>query len=297
MEKHFKLFPCNRRKKKRMLNTMLGLVCSCMMLVGCIVPLLPAMEANAQGNALLSNLIIDKVYSLEAVNGYGDYKPNDTGFAPEVTDYRGTAYDSVDEIKVYPFAESDSAEVTVNGEELNADGYVGMDVSKPGKHDIEIEVKDAGASKVYNVSVEKVENDYRGRTPIINNEKIMKDISVETSAGNEEQLMEILKKDKLVVLPESSKSDGSYVETDESYWSAPGSIMPDAAGTKEPTTLFTVDLGDTYSVSRIRAAFGPSNLNLSQNRVKISVSTEMGKPDHEGEYEYRCSVASECYPL
>ena len=29
MEKHFKLFPCNRRKKKRMLNTMLGLVCSC----------------------------------------------------------------------------------------------------------------------------------------------------------------------------------------------------------------------------------------------------------------------------
>ena len=103
MEKHFKLFPCNRRKKKRMLNTMLGLVCSCMMLVGCIVPLLPAMEANAQGNALLSNLIIDKVYSLEAVNGYGDYKPNDTGFAPEVTDYRGTAYDSVDEIKVYPF--------------------------------------------------------------------------------------------------------------------------------------------------------------------------------------------------
>ena len=51
--------------------------------------------------------------------------------------------------------------MTVNGEELNADGYVGMDVSKPGKHDIEIEVKDAGASKVYNVSVEKVENDYR----------------------------------------------------------------------------------------------------------------------------------------
>lgn len=274
MEKHFKLFPCGRRKKKRMLNKMLGVICSCMMIVGYIVPLLPALEVNAQGNALLSNLIIDKVYSLEAVGGYGDYKPNDTGFAPEVTDYRGTAYYSVDEIKVYPFTESDSAEVTVNGEELNADGYVSMDVSTPGRHDIEIEVKDADASRQYNVSVEKVENDYRGRTPIINNEKIMKDISVDTPVGNEESLMEILKKDKLVVLPESSKSDGSYVETDESYWSAPGNIMPDASGTKEPTTLFTVDLGDTYSVSRIRAAFGPSNLNLSQNRVKISVSTD-----------------------
>ena len=35
-----------------------------------------------------------------------------------------------------------------------------------------------------------------------------------------------------------------------------------------------MDLGDTYSVSRIRAAFGPSNMNLSQNRVRISVSTD-----------------------
>lgn len=50
--------------------------------------------------------------------------------------------------------------------------------------------------------------------------------------------------------------------------------LPDVQGTKAPTTLFTVDLGDVYSISRIRAAFGPSNLGLGQNKVKISVSAD-----------------------
>lgn len=36
--------------------------------------------------------------------------------------------------------------------------------------------------------------------------------------------MEILKKDYLVILPESSKADGSYVDTSESYWEVEASI-------------------------------------------------------------------------
>ena len=274
MERHFNLFPRSSRKRKRLFGSVLGIMCSCMMLVGCILPLMPAVETKAEQTSLLSNLVIDKVYSLEAVNGYGDYEPNDSGFAPEVTEYTGTAYNSVDSIKVYPFAESDTASVTVNDKELTGDGYVEINVSEVKTYDINVEVTDGGENITYHVSVDKVDHDYRGRSPIIQNETIMNALSVETEMGNEDKLMEILKKDHLVVLPESNKADGSYVDTDETYWSVQGSSLPNADGSSGPTTLFTVDLGNTYSVSRIRAAFGPSNLNLGSNRVKISVSTD-----------------------
>lgn len=263
-----------RRKRRKIL---LSFLCTFTVLCSTLVAFVPAVRAEAADSDApeLENLIIDRVYELTPLGEIPDgVTVNDTGFAPEITEYEGTAYSSVNEIKVYPFAESDTAEVRVNGSDLNDEGYFTVDVSEPGSHEVKVEVSDNGDTTDYTVDVEKVDTDYRDRRPVVKNETIMDAFSVSTSFDNEEQLLEVMEKDYNVVLPESSKADGSYVETEESYWSVPGGSLPDASGTDTPVELFTVDLGDTYSVSRIRAAFGPSNMNLSQNRVRISVSTD-----------------------
>ena len=79
--------------------------------------------AKAQGDPPeLSNLILDKVYELKAVGDYPQgVEPNDIGFAPQVTEYTATAYLSVDTIQVYPFAQSETATVRVNGTEFAYD--------------------------------------------------------------------------------------------------------------------------------------------------------------------------------
>ena len=232
--------------------------------------------AKAQGDPPeLSNLILDKVYELKAVGDYPQgVEPNDIGFAPQVTEYTATAYLSVDTIQVYPFAQSETATVRVNGTELNGQGYVEMDVSEIGTHDLEVTVTDDGDTNTYTVEITKVETDYRGRTPAVNNPEIAQALSVKTDFDHTDDLLNILKKDYAVVLPESKLADGSYVDTDESYWSVSGSDLPDSTGNDEAVTLFTVDLGGEYSVSRIRAAFGPSNLALGTNKARISVSTD-----------------------
>ena len=223
----------------------------------------------------LSNLILDRVYELQAPGGYPEgADPNDIGFDPDVTQYTGTAYRSVSEVQVYPFAESPSAQVTVNGQALNGQGFVKLSVAEPGEYPVEVKVTDNGVSNVYTVTITKTDADYRGRVPIAEYPEILQALKVTTDKGNEDKLLEVLKKENMVVLPESGKADGSYVTTTESYWSVPGNVLPDGTGTDEPVELFTVDLGDVYSVSRIRAAFGPSNLALGTNRAKISVSTD-----------------------
>lgn len=265
---------CTWRKRRK---SLLSFLCTFTVLCSTLVAFVPAVRAEAADSDApeLENLIIDRVYELTPLGEIPDgVTVNDTGFAPEITEYEGTAYSSVNEIKVYPFAESDTAEVRVNGSDLNDEGYFTVDVSEPGSHEVKVEVSDNGDTTDYTVDVEKVDTDYRDRRPVVKNETIMDALSVSTSFDNEEQLLEVMEKDYNVVLPESSKADGSYVETEESYWSVPGGSLPDASGTDTPVELFTVDLGDTYSVSRIRAAFGPSNMNLSQNRVRISVSTD-----------------------
>ena len=252
----------------------LSLLCAGALALTGVLPLSPGALAQEEPPQL-SNLILDRVYELEPVGGYPEgAAPNDTGFDPQVTEYTGTAYRSVDSVQVYPFAESDTASVTVNGTALNDKGYVEMDVSQLGDHPLQVKVTDDGATNVYTVTIHKTESDYRGRVPAVENEEIRNALSVETALGDPDKLMEILKKDYTVVLPESSKNDGSYVTTQESYWSVPGDKLPDSAGTKDPVTLFTVDLGAVYSVSRIRAAFGPSNLALGSNKVRISVSAD-----------------------
>ena len=274
MEKYISVLLYRSGKRKRILGSAVGVICLCAMLAGSILPLMPALETKAAETSLLEDLVIDKVYSLEAVGGYGDHEPDDTGFAPGVTEYTGTAYSSVDEVKVYPFAGTETAEVTVNGEKPGSEGYVTVEMDSPGTYEIGILVEDSGVSEEYHVNVEKTDTDYRGRRPVAKNETIMQELSVSTPFSNEETLMEVIGKDYNVILPESKKADGSYVDTAESYWSVPGAELPDAGGTEAPVELFTIDLGGTYSVSRIRAAFGPSNLNLSKNRARISVSTD-----------------------
>lgn len=272
-----KVAACKTHLNKRHRRSLLSLLCAFTVLCSTILTFIPAVRAEAADPAApeLENLIIDRVYELTPLGEIPEgVTVNDIGFAPEITEYEGTAYSSVDEIKVYPFAESDTAEVKVNGSALSGDGYFPIDVSKPGDYEVKVEVTDNGSSAIYTVNVEKVDTDYRDRRAITKNETIMDALSVSTSFDGKEQLMEILGKNYNVVLPESGKADGSYVNTDESYWSVPGGRLPDASGTGEPVELFTVDLGDTYSVSRIRAAFGPSNLNLKQNRARISVSTD-----------------------
>lgn len=160
----------------------LSLLCVGAMFSG-MLPL--SLLAKAQGELpMLSNLILDKVYELEAANGYPQgADPNDTGFAPQVTEYTATAYLSVDSIQVYPFAQSDTAQVTVNGQELNAQGYVEMDVSELGTHDLEVEVTDGGDTNVYTLEINKVESDYRGRVPAVYDQDILQALSVQTELG------------------------------------------------------------------------------------------------------------------
>lgn len=268
---------CKTHINKRHRRSLLSFLCAFTVLCSTILTFIPAVRTEAADPAApeLENLIIDRVYELTPQGEIPEgVTVNDIGFAPEITEYEGTAYSSVDEIKVYPFTESDTAEVKVNGSELNSDGYFLVDVSELGDHEVRVEVSDNGNTNVYTVNVIKVDTDYRDRRAIVKNETIMDALDVSTSFGDEEKLMEIFTKNYNVVLPESRNADGSYVDTDESYWSVPGGSLPDASGTGEPVELFIVDLGDTYSVSRIRAAFGPSNMNLSQNRVRISVSTD-----------------------
>lgn len=261
----------HRPRPAKLGRRLLSMLCAGAMAACMLLP--ASVHAAPASPPQLNNLILDRVYELEPVGSYPEgAQPNDTGFAPEVTEYTGTAYNSVNTVQVYPFAASASAQVTVNGQAPNDKGYVEMDVSQLGKHPVEVKVTDGGASNVYTVTVNKTDTDYRGRRPIVKDSKILNALSAKTEVGDAARLTEILKKDKLVVLPESKKTDGSYVDTDESYWTVPASALPGSGDNEQPVTLFTVDLGDVYSVSRIRAAFGPSNMNKS--RARISVSTD-----------------------
>ncbi len=272
-----------RRGKRGKRSTLLSMVCALAVLCSALLSVIPAADTvkAVENSAQLSNLIIDKVYELTPIGGVPEgVTTNDIGFAPEIMEYNGTAYRSVDEIQVYPFAASDTATVTVNDQQLNGNGYVTVNVTELGTYDIAVTVSEGGSTNTYTVHVEKTDMDYRGRRPVIENEAILSAMTVQSDYGNTDELMNILKKDYEVTLPETTAVN-SYVNTDETYWSVAGANLPNAEpGTTLPNEndgdhgVFTIDLGDVYSVSRIRAVFGPSNLNLAQNRARISVSTD-----------------------
>lgn len=194
---------------------------------------------------------------------------NNTGFSPEITNYEGTAYSSVNEIRIYPFAKSSTATVKVNGKAL-VNGYGVVEVKAPGNYPVEVRVSEGGLNTTYHVLVKKVDSDYRDRRAITENSDIMGKLSVKTDFGDPVKLMDILKKNYLVNIP-STTTPNIYVNTDESYWET-ASPPKDEADSAQLTS-FTVDLGDIYSVSRIRAVVGPTNLG-PKSRVRISVSTD-----------------------
>lgn len=257
---------------KKAARPILSILCVLALAVSNFMGYLPARQVRAEsGNVKLSNLIIDKLYKLEAAGeNISVEAANSYGFSPDINGYEGTVYSSVDEIKVYPFPESSQAQVTVNGEDLQGDGWVKLDVKEPGIYPVVVNVKDGDKETSYSVSVTKVDTDYRDRKSITNKEEIMSRLSVTTEFGDEDKLLDILKKEHLVILPET-KAVGIYVNADETYWETKTPPVNEANGTP---TSFTVDLGNVYSISRIRAAVGPSNLGLGKNKVRISVSTD-----------------------
>lgn len=259
------------QKKKKLAKAVLAGLCVCTVTMTSVSPVLPTGIAYASVDTRLDNLVIDKVYELQPTGGdIEDGGANSSGFSPDITEYEGTAYSSVDEVKVYPFAASPAATVTVNGNRLN-NGYASVRTEEPGEYPITVNVSNGGQETSYRVVVMKVDSDYRGRRAIVKNEAIMEKLSVETDAGDPAKLMEILKKDYLVTLPETGAAN-QYVNTDESYWET--YLPPANESDSTPAASFTVDLGDVYSVSRIRALVGPANLGLGGNKVRISVSTD-----------------------
>lgn len=270
-----KIFAKGSGKRKKRQRGIVSLMCILAVLCTTLLSFLPGFISAeaASGGARLTNLIIDKVYELAPE---GDIPPeavmNDTGFSPDITSYTGTAYRSVSEIQVYPFAASASATVKVNGNAVASGTAHKINVSTLGEHLVTVEVTEGSETRTYTVKVTKVDTDYRGRRPIVENEEIMSALSVTNPLGNKQKLETVLKKNYEVKLPESNTAN-QYVSTDESYYSVDGQRIV-SASPDSPITLFTIDLGDTYSVSRIRAVFGPSNLDIKKNRAQISVSTD-----------------------
>lgn len=265
----------NRRgqveKQKKLAKAVLAGFCSLAIIMTSFNPALPAANVYAAVDTKLNNLVIDKVYELHPTGAIPEgSKAGSNGFSPEITQYTGTAYSSVDEIKIYPFAASSTADVKVNDVALN-DGYVTIDVKKPGDYPVTVTVREGGQETSYHITVTKADTDYRGRRAIVKNDKIMEKLSVKTNAGDQAKLLEILKKDYLVNIPVSNTAN-QYVDTDESYWETYAPPADESESTKAAS--FTVDLGAVYSVSRIRALVGPAKLKLKVNEVRISVSKD-----------------------
>lgn len=63
-------------------------------------------------------------------------------------------------------------------------------------------------------------------------------------------------------------------------------VLMKKADTSELTS-FTVDLGDMYSVSRIRSVVAPSNLGLGNNRERIIKLVTLNTKIHIGEMRIR----------
>ena len=263
-----------RRNKgfRKIMGALVSFLCVCAMVLSNALPYIPAARVQAAQSPKLADLIIDKVYQFEPVGEIpAGVDINAYGFAPEITRYEGTAYSSADTIKVYPFVESGTAKVYVNGMIIEKNASMTIDIHETGNHEVMVRVVDNGLSIDYVVNVNKVDSDYRERRSITKNEAIMEKLSVESDAGKSSDaadLIDILKKDYLVDIPFNNGS--GYVNTDESYWS-PASVPVGGDGN---LTSFTIDLGDVYSISRIRALFGPGNLSIWNSQARISVSTD-----------------------
>lgn len=266
-----------------------GIVALLLAAVSLFASLLVAMpQASAAADSSgpqLNNLIIDKVYQLTPVEVPEGVEVSETGFAPEVTEYTGTAYQSVTAIQIYPFVDSGvSVSLTADGESVSSQTtsnrytYFPLSINTVGTYSIEIKVSRGFSSNTYKIELEKVNTDYRGRAPIyedadfLENVKVYSDLSSSTSS-----LKSVVKSDTFVGASLSGVTNWSINSTQEGVGSSPFPTTSSGEDLSDGYGLFTVDLGKTYDVSKIRGIFSVSagkSMSSSNHKVQISVSTD-----------------------
>lgn len=233
----------------------------------------------------LNNLIIDKVYQLTPVEVPEGVEVSETGFAPEVTEYTGTAYQSVTAIQFYPFVDSGvSVSLTADGESVssqttsNGYTYFPLSINTVGTYSIEIKVSRGFSSNTYKIELEKVNTDYRGRTPIYEDEDFLENVEVYSDlSSSTSSLKSVVKSDTFVGSSLSGVTNWSINSTQEGVGSSPFPTTTSSGDLSDGYGLFTVDLGKTYDVSKIRGIFGVSagkSMSSSNHKVQISVSTD-----------------------
>ncbi len=194
--------------------------------------------AKESGSAKLNNLILDKVSVLIQRD-----HPDVQEFSPDITDYTGTAYYSVNQVNVFPFKKDPNATVTVNGTAVTGDSVnVPLNI---GENIITVAVTNGENSQTYTVNIEKVGTDYRGRRPLANDE-----FTVSTDFGGDVSAM----------------VDGNG----STYWSPDITPVDEEEGTP---TSFVIDLQKVRPVSRISMDYA-QNYALWSNMVRISISDD-----------------------
>src|SRR5699024_397839 len=112
-------------------------------------PRLPPPEPRSATG--LADLIIDQIGRLEPA------------FDPEVTEYTGTAYRSLETVTVYPITTDDGVSVTVNGSAPDPEAHDRVSVDlELGDNTVTILVDDGDRTAEYTVTVTKVDTDFRG---------------------------------------------------------------------------------------------------------------------------------------
>ena len=100
----------------------------------------------------LADLIIDQIGCLEPA------------FDPEVTEYTGTAYRSLETVTVYPITTGDGVAVTVNGSAPDPEAHDRVSVDlELGDNTLTVLVDDGDRTAEYTVTLTKVDTDFRGR--------------------------------------------------------------------------------------------------------------------------------------
>lgn len=225
-----------------------------------------AIEENSQTvapTAQLRSLIFDRAYKLQPTGNTDGKEFDISGFNSSHFDYKATVYDSWNSVKIYPFKfASSNASVTINDKEITKDNnFFELDVTNKGTYQVQVKISENGTTNTYNIQVEKVDTDYRGRKPIVDNKDIMDNMKIvsmttpnEQPNSSEDKLIEVLKKKEIMPVNTGSLNTGTYWQPSNSN-----------------NAYFIVDLGAVYDVSRIRAMIFPRN---KYQKAKISISSD-----------------------
>lgn len=261
----------NQRKRKHLLCAVSSALAVLLSLSTASTTLVTAQVENVAENqnqttapnAQLRSLIFDRAYKLEPVGNTDGKEFDVSGFNSSHFEYKATVYDSWNSVKIYPFKfASSNASVTVNGNAItNENSFYELNVENKGTYQVNVKVTENGVTNTYNIQVEKVDTDYRGRKPVVDNENIlnkMKVVSMTASTGtpnsSKDKLLEVLKKKEIMPVNTGAGDTGTF-------WKPSNSANP----------YFIIDLGDVYDVSRIRGVVFPRNKYV---KATISVSAD-----------------------